>query len=52
MKINRWHIYNFLKGTTKMELDLEDVRNASPKEIKEGFIEYLIVKSKEKKLKK
>lgn len=46
MKVTKWHIYEFLKGNNTLRITAKDIEMASAKEIKEGLIEFLILKQK------
>lgn len=41
--MDRWGIYEMLKGNN---IDIDKIQRASADEVKEGVIEYLIVKEK------
>lgn len=43
--MDRWGVYEVLKGNKK--IDIKEIEQASPEEIKEGLLEFLSVKEKE-----
>lgn len=45
IELNRWGVYEALKG--KKEIDLKEIEEAPADEVKEGVIEFLLMKSKE-----
>ncbi len=45
IKLNRWGVYETLKGNK--EINIKEIQQTSAEEIKEGLIEFLIVKEKQ-----
>lgn len=45
IKLNRWGVYETLKGNK--EINIREIQKTSAEEIKEGLIEFLIVKEKQ-----
>lgn len=42
--MNRWGVYEVLKGNK--EVDINEIEQTSAEEVKEGLIEFLLVKEK------
>lgn len=42
---DRWEVYETLKGNKK--IDIKEIEDANANEIKEGLIEFLLMKSKD-----
>jgi ribosomal protein L20A (L18A) len=42
--MNRWGVYEALKGSR--EIDIKELEKASPEEVKEGVIEFLLSRPK------
>lgn len=45
IRLNRWGVYETLKGNK--EINIREIQQTSAEEIKEGLIEFLIVKEKQ-----
>lgn len=40
--MNRWHVYDYLKGNRRSNLKAKDIENISADEVKEGVIEFVL----------
>ncbi|WP_198039469.1 hypothetical protein [Clostridium kluyveri] len=46
--IDRWKIFNYLKGGNN-KITVKDIEKAQAEEVKEGLIEFILLKEREKR---